>query len=550
MRKPRTPTSQLAAVDRKAGDVGDENSVSATASRDKQMKQRAKKYEPKKNVINLPSSYHDGPESKRQKTTKPSAGLDTPKMPTRTPAEHKSDPKSLGTPKEDQDTHISAKDCVDENDGSKTHKSRRHNVKKSVMAEVITRRSRRKTAATAETSSAPVLVRGVNKYGFTIWVPSTESIDVTASRSAERPSAIPHSDSETRNTHDVHVDQSHDASVAQQGGEIAEDAISNGYVRRDRNEKAIKNNFQGEIATTEDTIDPSSMIGHSKTSDGSTPTDKDTHTQDAGDQEKQPNLNGDVGMKDVDEDTNGATAQLLSIEDVKSQVIRHDSQGLIQEDEAIAVEVDSSLIADVSAKRPLPGSLYWRAADRLTVTGVHFFNMTVEDLREMTRLQAFEQAQKRYSQSSSELRALFVSATTTSQTLPEEYALADARVKLQAGRIALYGIQLRERMATMRMFSARATQQPRELIDQLALIANEARAELSAAQKALDEDIQDVNIAKQALKSVTGVPVSEPRDLAMEAEALRQNNMINEINAGIIGYEVQAELRGGNEMAS
>jgi hypothetical protein len=105
-------------------------------------------------------------------------------------------------------------------------------------------------------------------------------------------------------------------------------------------------------------------------------------------------------------------------------------------------------------------------------------------------------------------------------------------------------------MAMLRMFSARATQQPRELVDQLELVANEARVELAAAERALDEDIQDVNIAKQALKRVTGVPVSEPRDLAMEGEALQRNNMINEINTAIAGYEAQAEVRGGNDVAS
>jgi predicted DNA binding CopG/RHH family protein len=532
------------------GDVENENSVPATTSRDKEVKQTAKKQEPKKNVTNLPGPHHDRPEAKRRKTTKPSAGLDTTKMPKRTPAERKSNSKPLDTPRQDQGTHIFTYDCQYKEEGSKANKGKRQNVKESVMAEATPRRSRRKVADTSEIGPAPVLVRGVNKYGFTIWVPSTESTNLIASRSAEKASATPRSDWEAGNTHNVHVDRDQDTSIAQQGDKTAEDAIPNGYIRCGKDEEALEDDVQRELATIEDVMSPSSMIGHSKTYGEPKPAEKDTHTQDAGDQEKKSNINGDVEMKDVDEDTNNDTTQLLNLENVKSQIVRHDPQGLIQEDEVIAAEVDSSLIADVSAKRPLPGSLYWRAADRLTVTGVHFFNMTVEDLREMTRLQAFEQAQKRHLQSSSDLRALIVSATTSSQTIPEEYALADARVKLQAGRIALYGVQLRERMAMLRMFSARATQQPRELIDQLELVANEARVELAAAQRALDEDIQDVNIAKQALKSVTGVPVSEPRDLAMEAEALRRNNMINEINTAIAGYEAQAEARGGNDVAS
>ncbi|KAG9184952.1 hypothetical protein G6011_11782 [Alternaria panax] len=160
------------------------------------------------------------------------------------------------------------------------------------------------------------------------------------------------------------------------------------------------------------------------------------------------------------------------------------------------MEVASPEKAKLSIETSTPGVLNWRAADKVTETGVHFFNMPVEDLREMTRFQAFEQTQRRQPQSSDELRALLVSAVTNNRSAPEEYALADARVKLQAGLIATYGIELKERMATMRMFAALATQQSRVVVDSLAVIVGEARKELATAQTALDGDIQDVAVAK------------------------------------------------------
>lgn len=138
----------------------------------------------------------------------------------------------------------------------------------------------------------------------------------------------------------------------------------------------------------------------------------------------------------------------------------------------------------------------------------------------MMRHRAFDQAQKRRPQSSGELRALSISATTSEQASPEAYALANAKIQLQAGRIAMYGVQLRERMATVRMVAARATQQPCDLIDELASIADETRKDLANAQKAPEQDFFDVAIAKQALKNLTSEPVSDTCDLATKVDAL------------------------------
>jgi hypothetical protein len=154
----------------------------------------------------------------------------------------------------------------------------------------------------------------------------------------------------------------------------------------------------------------------------------------------------------------------------------------------------------------------------------------------MILLQALEQSQKRQPQSTNKIRALFVSAVTDEQTAPESYTFEHARVKLQAGRNAVYGIQLKERMATMRMFAAHAKQEPREVIDGLTAVVYEAREELAAAQKALGGDIETLAIVKQELKNIIGVSVSEPYNPAIEEDALRRYNMISEINAAIVKY--------------
>ncbi|CAN9183438.1 unnamed protein product [Alternaria alternata] len=169
-------------------------------------------------------------------------------------------------------------------------------------------------------------------------------------------------------------------------------------------------------------------------------------------------------------------------------------------------------------------------------TGVHFFNMPSEDLRKMLSVQALEQSQKRHPQSSNKIRALFVSAVTDEETAPESYTFEHARVKLQAGRNAVYGIQLKERMVTMRMFAAHAMHKPREVVDGLTAAVYEAREELAAAQKALDGDIEIFAIVKQELENIVGDSVSEPDNSAIEKDALRRYNMISGINDAIVKY--------------
>ncbi|CAN9080002.1 unnamed protein product [Alternaria alternata] len=152
------------------------------------------------------------------------------------------------------------------------------------------------------------------------------------------------------------------------------------------------------------------------------------------------------------------------------------------------------------------------------------------------RVQALEQSQKRHPQSSNKIRALFVSAVTDEETAPESYTFEHARVKLQAGRNAVYGIQLKERMVTMRMFAAHAMHKPREVVDGLTAAVYEAREELAAAQKALDGDIEIFAIVKQELENIVGDSVSEPDNSAIEKDALRRYNMISGINDAIVKY--------------
>jgi hypothetical protein len=178
----------------------------------------------------------------------------------------------------------------------------------------------------------------------------------------------------------------------------------------------------------------------------------------------------------------------------------------------------------------------WRPAHGVTATGVHFFNMPFDDLRKMILLQALEQSQKQQPQSFNKIRALFVSAVTNEQTAPESYTFEHAGVKLQAGRNAVYGTQLKERMATMLMVAAHAMQEPREVVDGLTATVHEAREQLAAAQKALGGDIETFAIVKQELKNIIGVYISDPDNLAIEEGALRRYNMISEINATVVKY--------------
>jgi hypothetical protein len=208
----------------------------------------------------------------------------------------------------------------------------------------------------------------------------------------------------------------------------------------------------------------------------------------------------------------------------------------VRGEESNSMESVGSTTADTSEEPQTPDPLTWRPAHGVTATGVHFFNMPFDDLRKMLLLQALEQSQKRQPQSSNRIRALFVSTVTDEQTALESYTFEDARVKLQAGRNAVYGTQLKERMATMRMFAAHAMQKPREVVDGLTAVVYEAREELAAAQKALGGDIEIFAILKQELKNIIGVDVSEPDNPAIEEDALRRYNMISEINAAIVKY--------------
>jgi hypothetical protein len=384
------------------------------------------------------------------------------------------------------------------------------------------------------------MMRSVNKYGFNVLIPATDATDVATDRSEV--AEVARSVSGDHASDDVSNDDTPGTAAADTDCKFAEGHMLGEHFRGDGDGIVGDEDVRREvpIGKEKEIVNGSSNEAGSGQS-GKYDSWKDMTVQESGERDEQSNLDPDVDMEEDHFASHGTAVQVSDPGDIDHQDTRHSSQGPVQGEETIAATPTDPTTAKDSIKTPALNSLYWRAADRVTATGVHFFNMPVEDLREMARLQAFEQAQKRRPQSSEELRALFVSAATNNRSAPEEHALAEARTKLQAGRIAMYGVQLRERMATMRMVAARATQQPRVMIDQLAVIAGKAREELDMAQKALNGDMRDVVIAKQALKSVTGVPVSEPLDATAEADALRRDKMINEIKATIAEYEAQAK---------
>ncbi|KAI4607481.1 hypothetical protein J4E80_009594 [Alternaria sp. BMP 0032] len=518
--------------------MGSESSVPAARSCDKEPTQAARKHEPGNSETNLPGTNFSEPKPKRHKTFKDKTIITSPTE--RVPHSVNSRaPQGQGT----QQTvdHLRGKHFRPQ-----MREKGERNGKKDNTTETPTRRSHRKKAGRPEAGPTTPLVKSVNKYGFEVWVPATGSNSLTASHSAKEESAEPLSLQEDDISDDVSVEHTPDTEEADPDKEITGDAIFQEHTGDDQKHEVVsdvlRSGGEKDLEAMEDVVDTGFILERLKTYNRHQSTEKDTDGHDAGDRDKQPVSDQDVQMMDVDDSQASVTASGFGRDDASLQVNHHAPPGPIPEDEVVAAEIESPPRIDLSPGRTTPGPLYWRTADKRTETGVHFFNMPFEDLREMTRLQALERARP---QSSDELRTLLVSATTSSESSPEEYALAEARVKLQACRNALYGVRLRERMATMRMAAARATQQPRNLVAKLEVITREARKELLAAQDAFDEDFRNVAVARQALKNVTGKPVPDLQDPETEADALRRENMVNEINGAIAEYEAQVKAQHG-----
>jgi hypothetical protein len=544
-KKPRAPTQRLAAVDGKVRDEGHKGSVLTTTSHDEETNRTAKKHETNKSATNVVKTNTSERKSNRNKTIKPSAAMSPPQIPLTTPPKGESISRRPGELREGEKVHNPIIEPRDKDQGFKMSKANGRKIEKDSTKEATPRRSQRHIVAPPVTDPAPPLTRGVNKYGFNIWVPATGPAGILTRRNTEKATAEPRPATETDSSDDVSVDHILDSAVDGESNETHTVEFLNEDIREvEKDEVAgqiIKDGLRKNTGATKDTVDDDSIKQCSGTVNETVPAEKDASTQDAGDQEKQPVLYQDIEMVDVDDAENKITAPSPCRMSMAPRVNHSSLPGSTSRREVVAAEPNSPLNADLGIRRPTPDLLSWRAADRMTATGVHFFNIPVEDLREMTRLQALERARP---QSSEELRALFVSATTSSQSAPEEYTLADARVKLQAGRNAMYGVHLRERMATMRMAAARATQQPSTLIEQLEAITTEARKELDAAQKALYEDFLNFGVAKQNLENVTGKPVEEPRDVVAEEEASRRDKMIKEINTAIAEYEERVVVPG------
>jgi len=509
--------------------MGSESSVPSARSCDKEPKQAAKKREPGNSETNLPSTNFSEPKPKRHKTIKANTVI-------KSPTERVPNQGTQQTVDHLRDKHFQPQ--MREKGG--------RDGKKGSTTETPTRRSHRKMAGRQEAGSTTPMVKSVNKYGFEVWIPATGSNSLTASQSAKEETARPPSLQEDDISDDVSVEHTPDTAAADPDNDITGDAISQEHTGADKKHVAVsdivKTRGEKDLVAMEDVVDTDFILERLKTYNRCQSTEMDTDGHNAGDRGKQPVTDQDVQMMDVDDSQASVTASGFGRDDKNLQVNHHASPGLLPEEDVVAAEINSLLVDNRGLRGATPGPLHWRAADKRTETGVHFFNMPFEDLREMTRLQALERTRP---QSSDELRALLVYATTSSESGPEEYALAEARVKLQACRNALYGVRLRERMATMRMTAARATQQPRDSVAQLEVITEGARKELLAAQDAFDEDFRNVAVARQALKNVTGKPVPDLQDPETEADALRREKMVNEINGAIVEYEAQVKAQCG-----
>jgi len=518
--------------------MGSESSVPAARSCDKEPKQAAKKHEPGNSETILPDTNFGEPKPKRHKTIKAKTVI-------KSPTERIPNSVNSRAP-QGQGTQQTVDHLRDKHFQPQMREKGGRNGKRDSTSETPTRRSHRKKAGRPEAGPTTPLVKSVNKYGFEVWIPATGSNSLMASHGAKEESAEPRSLQEDDISDDVSVGHTPDTAVADPGKEATRDAISQEHTGDDKNhdmvDDVITNGVKEDMVAVEDVVDTNFILERLKTYTRENSTDQDPAAPDASDRNSCTVPDQDVQMMNVDDAQASVTASGFGRDGTNLQVNHHASPDLLPKEDVVAAEIDSPLENNLGVGRTTPGPLYWRAADKRTETGVHFFNMPFEDLREMMRLQALERARP---QSSDELRALLVSATTSSESSPEEYTLADAKVKLQACRNALYGVRLRERMATMRMAAARATQQPRDSVAQLEVITDDARKELRDAQDAFDEDFRNVAVAKQALKNVTGKPVPDLEDPETEADALRREKMVDEINGAIAEYETQMKAQYG-----
>jgi hypothetical protein len=103
-------------------------------------------------------------------------------------------------------------------------------------------------------------------------------------------------------------------------------------------------------------------------------------------------------------------------------------------------------------------------------------------------------------------------------------------------------------MAAVRLFAAGATRQSHDMVDELTANGKGTRAELAENQKAVCGGFRSVEVAKQAVKNLAGVPLKENDDPAAEADALRRNNMINDMDAEISDYKAPTQRYGEHDM--
>ena len=173
---------------------------------------------------------------------------------------------------------------------------------------------------------------------------------------------------------------------------------------------------------------------------------------------------------------------------------------------------------------PTSGSLSMQARDRMRHTGVHPFNLPMDDLQMLadssgrlnaSRMGAFAHTQP---QDVEELHQLLVSASISSTSVSQDHALATANADVQAAQVTLRNTELKERMATLR--------------------AEQAAVEVEEAKRAVNDARKK---AKEAKNSLGQSGEFEAEDEHEKNAAAKHNALMAEIDTKILELRAQKQ---------
>ncbi|KAF1828661.1 hypothetical protein BDW02DRAFT_603236 [Decorospora gaudefroyi] len=173
----------------------------------------------------------------------------------------------------------------------------------------------------------------------------------------------------------------------------------------------------------------------------------------------------DDGSNDIPESETKTTGLQTSAV-ISRDLVQEDAPGTIRDRMSAAMRTAqrASHVQPSVAPEVAFDSFGSSVRDRKTATSVRPFNMPLKDLHELAQENAARQAARRQPQSGEELRQLFRLSLTEPESSPEEVILADARIKLQATRNVVYGIELKFWMERLRAAVARAEEHPAAVI--------------------------------------------------------------------------------------